>query len=101
MKDLKAIECVQKFGLKVCLRNWHCSYDNLLNVANIPTLASRRQVKDHQLLNIINGYSVFFPDSPAARSSLYLSSIRSMNSATLSQLFAHTTACFKTPFSFL
>jgi len=59
MKDL---ECVQKFGLKVCLRNWHCSYDNLLNVANIPTLASRRQqVKDHQLLNIINGYSVFFP----------------------------------------
>ena len=91
-KDIEAIERVQKFGLKVCLKNWHCSYDNLLNIANIPTLASRRQqLKLGQLFNIINGYSVF-PDSPAARSvSPYLSSIRSTNSATLTQNFAHTT----------
>jgi len=37
------MERVQKFGLKVCLKDWHCSYYNLLNVANIPTPASRRQ----------------------------------------------------------
>ena len=42
-KDIEAIEHVQKFGLKVCLKDWHSSYDNLLNIANIPLLASRRQ----------------------------------------------------------
>ena len=90
VKDIEAIECVQKFGLKVCVKNWHCSYDNLLNVTNIPLLASRRQqLKLCQLFNIINGYSVF-PDSPAARRvSPYLSSIRSTNSATLSDLCPH------------
>jgi len=25
-KDIEAIERVQKFGLKVCPKNWHCSY---------------------------------------------------------------------------
>ena len=93
-KDIEAMERVQKFGLKVCLKGWHCSYNNLLNVANIPTPASRRQqLKLFQLFNIINSYSVF-PDLPAARRvyvSPYLSSIRSTNSVTLSQIFAHTT----------
>jgi len=91
-KDIEAIERVHKFGLKVCLKDWHCSYDNLLNIANIPILAYRRQqLKLCQLFNIINGYSVF-PDSPAARRVFpHLSSIRSTNSATLSQIFAHTT----------
>jgi len=51
-KDIEAIECVQMFGLKVCLKNWHCSYDNLLNIANIPLLASRRwQLKLCQLFS--------------------------------------------------
>jgi len=83
---------VQKFGLKVCLTDWHCSYNNLFNIANVPTLASRRQQLELcQLFNIINDYSVC-PNSPAARKvSPYLSSIGSTNSATLSQIFAHTT----------
>ena len=84
--------CVQKFGLKVCLTDWHCSYNNLFHVSNIPTLASRRQQLELcWLFNIISGYSVF-PNSPAARRVFpYLSSIGSTNSATLSQIFAHTT----------
>jgi len=70
-KDIEAFEHVQKFGLKVCLKNWHCSYDNLLNIANIPTQASRRQQ-----LKLCHSVS---PDSPAARRvSPYLSRIRSM-----------------------
>jgi len=90
-KDIEAIECVQKFGLKVYLKDWHCSYDNLLNVANIPTLASRRQQLElHQYFNIINAYSVFSDSLAARRVSPYLSSIRSTNPATLPQLFAHS-----------
>ena len=55
-KDIEAIEHVQKFGLKVYLKDWHFSYDNLLNIANIPTLASRKQqLKLCELFNIING----------------------------------------------
>jgi len=68
---------------------WHCSYDNVLNVANIPTLVFRR--KHFKLFNIINSNSVF-SDSPAARRvSPYLFSIKSTNSTTLSQIFTHTT----------
>ena len=80
-KDTEDIEHVQKFALKL----WYCSYYNLLT--NIPTLAFRRQ----QLKLFLNCCSPF-PDSPAARrASTYLTSIRSISSATLTQPLAHTT----------
>jgi len=36
-KDIERLESVQKFGLKVCLKQWHCKYENLLELANAPT----------------------------------------------------------------
>jgi len=86
-----SVEHVQKFGLMVCHKDWHNSYVNLLNVTNIPTLYSIQETASQAL-------SLSFPDSPAARRvSPYLSRIRTTNSATLSQIFAHP-LCFKTPF---
>jgi len=42
-KDIERLEGVQKFGLKVSLKQWRCGYEDLLQLANLPTLASRRQ----------------------------------------------------------
>ena len=91
-KNIEAIEHVQKFALKVCLKDWHSDYDTLLISANVPLLATRRKaLKLCQLFTILQGYSEF-PDFPTSRrTSPYLDCIRSTNSATLSQLFAHTT----------
>ena len=44
---------VQKFGLKVCLKQWHSTYENLIDQAGIPSLAVRRKLlKLCQLYNI-------------------------------------------------
>ena len=66
-QNIDAIERVQKFALKVCLKDWHSDYDNLLNRANVPPLAARRKVlKLCQLFTILKGHS-HFPDFPTAK----------------------------------
>ena len=42
-KDIVALENVQKFALKVSLKQWTLSYEDMLDRANIPSLSSRRQ----------------------------------------------------------
>ena len=32
------LESVQKFGLKVCLKQWHSTYENLIDQAGMPRL---------------------------------------------------------------
>ncbi len=41
-KDIKQIEDVQKFALKVCTKNWGTSYNFLLSNCNLNTMADRR-----------------------------------------------------------
>ena len=91
-KNIEAIEHVQKFALKVCWKDWHSDYVTLLNATNVPPLAARRKaLKLCQLFSILQGHSEF-PDLPTSkRVSRYLNCIRSTNSATLTQPFAHTT----------
>ena len=36
------IEKVQKFALRMCLCQWDCSYNDLLDKAGLPTLRNRR-----------------------------------------------------------
>ncbi len=43
-KDIKAIEDVQKFALRVCTKSWRSDYNELLDYCDIPTMASRRKV---------------------------------------------------------
>ena len=100
-KNIDAIEHVQKFALKVCQKDWHSDYDTLLNSANVPPLAARRKaLKLCQLFSILQGHSEF-PDLPISKhASPYLNCIRSTNSATLTQPFAHT-SLFQNFFSLL
>ena len=91
-KNIDAIEHVQKFTLKVCLKDWHSDYDTLLNSANVLPLATRRKaLKLCQLFIILQGYSKFSDFPTSKRAPPYLNCTRSINSATLSQLFAHAT----------
>ena len=91
-KNIEAIEHVQKFALKVCQKDWHSDYVTLLNTTNVLPLAARRKaLKLCQLFSILQGHSEF-PDLPTSKHvSRYLNCIRSTNSATLTQPFAHTT----------
>ena len=43
VKDIVAIENVQKFALRVCSKQWSSTYDTLLNALTVPTLFSRRK----------------------------------------------------------
>ena len=88
-KDIKAVERVQKFAIKI-----GTVVTTICSMSTSPHyIASRRQ--QLQLCHSVS------PDSPAARRvSPYLSRIRSTNSATLSQIFAHTTLFSKLLFSF-
>ena len=41
-RDIKKIEQVQKFGLRMCTRRWNADYNELLLLFNIPSLHDRR-----------------------------------------------------------
>ena len=41
IKDVEILEKTQKFGLKMCLKDWSSDYSDLLTTAKIPTLSSR------------------------------------------------------------
>ena len=40
-KDIELLEKIQKFGLKVCMKDWSSGYDELLSKTNVPSLAKR------------------------------------------------------------
>ena len=41
-KQVKMIEDVEKFAMKVVTRRWNAGYQELLNMVNIPSIESRR-----------------------------------------------------------
>ena len=56
VKDVKLIEDVQKFALRVCSKSWNSNYESLLSYCRVPTLSNRRKVlKLCLLFNIITG----------------------------------------------
>ena len=42
LSSMGSLEKTQKLGLRVCLKDWSFDYTDLLSVAKIPTLSSRR-----------------------------------------------------------
>ena len=42
LKDIQMLEKVQRFALRVCSRNYHLSYGELLEFFNLPSLVNRR-----------------------------------------------------------
>ena len=85
-KDIEMLESVQKFGLKVCLKQWHSTYGNLIDQAGIPSLAVRRKLlKLCQLYNILNGLVNFHNLPTSSRPTLFVNRIRSVHSLSLSK----------------
>ena len=41
-KDITTIKGVQKFALRVCLKDWSLGYDEALDLSNLPSLGMRR-----------------------------------------------------------
>ena len=39
--DIESLEKVQRFALRVCLKNWSTSHDQLYNQSNVPPLSTR------------------------------------------------------------
>ena len=94
-KNIEAIEHVQKFALKVCLKDWHSDYDTLLISANVPPLATRRKaLKLCQLFTILQGYSEF-PDFSNFQTYFSLPRLHQINKLS----HTVTTFCSHYPFS--
>ena len=61
---IDSLERVQKFALKLCLRDWNAGYNSLLQSCNLPTLTHRRQhLKLCFLFQVIHG-QFNFPGAP-------------------------------------
>ena len=81
---------MQKFALRVCLKSWSATYEDLLEQSNLPTLQTRRQhAKLCHLFKIINE-ATFFPEAPTQVRQLFYPS-RSVHSHALVPLPAHST----------
>ena len=89
-KDIEAIEKVQRFGLRTCLKQWDLNQEELLQVANVASLASRRsQAKLNHLYKIVNELADY-PNAPLLPKMHHYNSRRS-NSRQFVQHRARTT----------
>ena len=43
MKDVEKLEKVQKFALRLCVKQWDLDYVSLLFICDLPTLTARRK----------------------------------------------------------
>ena len=98
LKDVKSLEDTQKFALRMCLKEWSCDYQEVLELSSFPTLQNRRcYQKLTTLFKIVNHLLVFPPDKVQkkhqARPSLHLNSDHMLHHP-----FARTTA---SQFSFI
>ena len=89
--DIESLEKVQRFALRVCLKNWSCDRDHLYTQSGIPALAARRShARLCHLYKIINrGKLTFFPESPLEQRVIHYSS-RFSHPLQLSNIFSRT-----------
>ena len=86
-KDINSLESVQKFALKVCLKQWNTPYCQLLNLSCLPDLSTRhKHLSICYCYDIVNGIHVY-PNLPlVSHSSQYM--LR--NTHSYMQFSAHT-----------
>ena len=83
-KDINQLEGVQKFGLRICTKQWDLSYDELLSNFGVPTLNDRRlYLKLATMYKIV--HDLVFPPVFVRRSTRAY-----VNSNSFVQPFAHT-----------
>ena len=62
--DITELEKVQKYALKVCMKSWDTSYEDLLATSNVPSLEFRRKHNSVcHLFKVINGLTDY-PSPP-------------------------------------
>ncbi len=62
-----ALESLQKIALKVCTKHWNTSYEDLLQLSGLPTLATRRtNLKLCFLHRVLQNVSLY-PNAPLQR----------------------------------
>ena len=84
------LEKVQRFALRVCLKNWSLDHDQLYQLSNVSPLANRRSnAKLCHLFKIVNDLCDF-PDAPVQQREI-LHDNRQANSLQLTNLQARTT----------
>ena len=63
-KDVYALECVQKFALRMVYHAWGMDYRGLIGLTTIPTLRERTRVMRLCLIyEILNDICYFSPDT--------------------------------------
>ena len=63
LKDVKSLEDTQKFALRMCLKEWSCDYQEVLELSSFSTLQNRRcYQKLTTLFKVVNHLLVFPPD---------------------------------------
>ena len=90
--EIEAIESVQKFALKMCLKSWSSNYEQLLLQleARLPSLRVRRSALMSHLYKIINKLT-YYPDPPIIQRKVPYSN-RGINANTVCIPHANTTA---------
>ena len=60
-KDVEKLEKVQKFALKVCVKQWDLDYTSLLFICALPTLATRRKYFNLCTMYKIVNHQIYYP----------------------------------------
>ena len=90
-RDINSLECVQKFALRLCSKQWDTGYHELLNMFSLPSLENRRlHLKLCHLFKIVYGLCYFPPEAIVANNNLTHSS----RSLMLQQPFSRTNAFY-------
>ena len=85
------LECVQKFALRLCSKQWDTGYHELLNMFSLPSLENRGlHLKLCHLFKIVYGLCYFPPEAIVANNNLTHSS----RSLMLQQPFSRTNAFY-------
>ena len=62
--DIDSLENVQKFALRVCMKSWNSTYEELLMITKLLSLQDRRIMASLcHLFKIVKGFTDF-PDAP-------------------------------------
>ena len=63
VKDVEKLEKVQKFALRLCVKQWDLDYVSLLFICDLPTLAARRKYFNLCTMYKIVNQLIFFPSN--------------------------------------
>ena len=91
-KDINLLEKTQKFGLRLCLKDWLSDYNDLLNRANLPSLETRRTRTRLGYIYKIFNELMDYPNAPI-KLQAYSYNSQSNNSKPLIPLQSRTTQC--------